>query len=1202
MKKYILLLLMLFSAFSYGQQPYFGVLTITSQDQIDNFNYSSVSSSLIISETNPGDIKNLHGLYKLTSIRNLYIRGNKNLKNLEGLENIKGFYGYIIIKDNTNLESLDGLNSSEIYPDRVLITNNINLDRFCGIEKNWVYDFTVYGNKYNPAYFDEIPKDCSQLDGDLILKSQSDINRNRKYTKIKGDLIIEENLTGSITSLLNLENILSVVGKIKIINNSDLKNFCGIKHLIENKKDENVIITDNAYNPSKDEVINEGCTTYRGNVTLDDQNSVDNFPYKKVIGDLTIKPSTSTSIITNLNKLSTLENIEGSFYVENNDKLDNYCGIQHLVTTNNISGSFITKDNVYNPTAEELKNKCSVKVLYNNSSISHNIYTQDQLDQFYDNGYELIAGNLIIEGDTSHIENLSKLNKLIEITGSLYIRKNTNLKNLQGLNNLKKVYNLYIGGGEYGYDDGTGNPSLISLDGLDKLETIVGFLRVMNNKNLISIKGLSSLQRIDSDENRNAWRNSIIIQNNESLLNLKGLEKIQSVKNGISIKENPSLENLSGLNNISSSGFVSLIDNNKLINLEGLNKLKTINGPLSIGTTMNYSPEGVSFYDDSLLESLEGLESLTTLHGEFKIIGNSNLTSLKGLEKLEQVNKDERYTGLLRSINISNNQSLKNITSLSALKSIHGSMSISSNKSLESVSGIENITSIGGVLNITYNSNCLNLCSVSNIVSNNVIKDENLSIYENGYNPTYDDLKNNFCAVSGGFDGIDTYNGSLIFTQQSEIDTFNYSKITGNLVIEENEIGNITNLDKLISLTKVEGAITINNNIALKSLSGLENLETSYRFSSFNNSSLNSLSALSKMNTKVLTIENNDQLISLHGLGSVTNLKDLIIHRNEQLTSLDGLESLEFINSSIDISSNNALRDFKVLKGIHKKMNLASMIVRENNSLESLEGLNNVESVEGWLNIRENNKITSLQGLENLTSVYTFYIQKNANLKNLKGLEKLNTVKNYLVIGSSSYSSPIAYGNPELETLDGLDNLKEVNRIRIVHNPKLNSISALHNLGKAPYTNIEANNSLQSLDGIQNINQMNYLRVMYNQNLTDFCAVKPLLENEVIRSFWPSNNASNPRTSEILALDNCSLSNDISIFTNDEIDIEISSELININIEDINKIELYDMTGSLVKTNNIPFIDISNIQSGIYILSVERLNKTTSRTKIAITK
>ena len=80
--------------------------------------------------------------------------------------------------------------------------------------------------------------------------------------------------------------------------------------------------------------------------------------------------------------------------------------------------------------------------------------------------------------------------------------------------------------------------------------------------------------------------------------------------------------------------------------------------------------------------------------------------------------------------------------------------------------------------------------------------------------------KKNFITVVAGFvfsivflsvSKAQVYNGSLYLESQAQINTFNYTEVTGNLWINSN-ISNVVDLSPLTNLTTVGGILYIYNN------------------------------------------------------------------------------------------------------------------------------------------------------------------------------------------------------------------------------------------------------------------------------------------------------------------------------------------------------------------------------------------------------
>jgi hypothetical protein len=174
----------------------------------------------------------------------------------------------------------------------------------------------------------------------------------------------------------------------------------------------------------------------------------------------------------------------------------------------------------------------------------------------------------------------------------------------------------------YGLD---GNPSLVSLQGLNNLTTIGGGLYIMDNPLLVGLDDLENLASITGE---------LRIVYNSSLESLAGLENIDSITETLRIgdwggwPDNP-----------------SCYGNQKLTDLQGLNGLEWIGGDLEI-------------YCNDSLGSLAGLETLTTITGNIRIGcrlytgpgGNNLLTDISALENIQADSIDD--------LQIVNNESL----------------------------------------------------------------------------------------------------------------------------------------------------------------------------------------------------------------------------------------------------------------------------------------------------------------------------------------------------------------------------------------------------------------------------------------------------------------------------------------------------------------------------------------------------------------
>ncbi|WP_175418959.1 receptor L domain-containing protein [Aureibaculum algae] len=271
--------------------------------------------------------------------------------------------------------------------------------------------------------------------------------------------------------------------------------------------------------------------------------------------------------------------------------------------------------------------------------------TQIEVDDFGKKEYLNIIGSLwITPEDLSDIQNLSALKSLTCISGDLVI-KFSNLIDLSGFNNLTKIEGgLYM----------NSNPSLASLTGLSKLETVGtvagrDMLQIDDNNSLVNIDGLKSLTTITGI----LW-----IANNSSIANIRGVNNLSTINRHLWILNNPKLTSLEGLEKIEflgeSEGHLLIDDNDSLLNLKGLENLSIIKGYIQITnnnalidfnelanlTLVNY---GVNIQDNSSLVSLDGFINLKSAGG-FTIQSNSVLADFCGLKPfLEEDTLDTQY-------------------------------------------------------------------------------------------------------------------------------------------------------------------------------------------------------------------------------------------------------------------------------------------------------------------------------------------------------------------------------------------------------------------------------------------------------------------------------------------------------------------------------------------------------------------------------
>ena len=327
--------------------------------------------------------------------------------------------------------------------------------------------------------------------------------------------------------------------------------------------------------------------------------------------------------------------------------------------------------------------------------------TQEEVLAFGANHYTTIDGSLLVNGTVTE---LKPLESLVIVNNSFTIKNTVNLKNLEGLHNLKVTGKRFANGFLI-----RNNLALESLNGLNSLEVTYGETDIINNNNLINLQGLNnyigayagefriedcdSLQSLSGLENFSFVSYYLYIRNNEVLNDLSALSRLSFVGERVHISNNPNLENLNGFDLLTSTKGVDILYNDALKNLDGLRNLVDVS-------------ESISIKYNKRLADLTALQNITTT--EYLMIEyNNTLTSLSGLDNLISINYN---------------------------------ISIASNANLLSLTGLENLSSVAGSFQISNNALLGDFCPIKTLLSNN--NNQNISIANNLTNPSTSEILN----------------------------------------------------------------------------------------------------------------------------------------------------------------------------------------------------------------------------------------------------------------------------------------------------------------------------------------------------------------------------------------------------------------------------------------------------------------------------
>lgn len=328
-------------------------ITFTTQEEIDNFqnNYpgcmeiegdvtisgnsitslnglnvlASIGGTLRIGINNGGNtiLTNLTGLENLISIvGNLNIGGqsswgyiyNPVLTSLTGLEGLTSVGGNLSILANYSLLNLSGINNLSSIGGNILIFNNANLTS-CGAQSICDYLTSpigivdIFNNGTGCNTQTEVASDCGGPipclpHGNYYFLTQTDIDNFQ--INFPGCIELEGKITihgDTITNLAGLNQVLSIIGNLEIMNCSGLTSLAGLENLI---------------NIGGDLKINDNNTM----ASLTGLSSL-----SSIGGNLNLLYN---DVLVNFSGLENLQSIGGSMGVHENNQLLSMSGLENL--------------------------------------------------------------------------------------------------------------------------------------------------------------------------------------------------------------------------------------------------------------------------------------------------------------------------------------------------------------------------------------------------------------------------------------------------------------------------------------------------------------------------------------------------------------------------------------------------------------------------------------------------------------------------------------------------------------------------------------------------------------------------------------------------------------------------------------------------------------------------------------------------------
>lgn len=1129
-------------------------IILDTQTDVDNFylthaGCTEIIGNLIIRDDWSDDITNLDGLQQITRVGgDLYLYRNNFLTDFSGLRNINYVGGRLYLNWHPYLENISGFENIDSIGGGLYIDRNEAITDLSG--------FTNLQKIGEDLYI-------SNMDG------LTDLSGLPSGLAVGGDVRIIGN--DVLTDLSHLESLANFAGLTLSDNNilTSLESLPPITHLSGNLRIQRSELTDLSGLETLTSIA--GDLVIYANYDLENLNALDNLT--SIDGELTIYLN---NLLTNLEALQNIDpaTITG-LTIQNNQRLS-ICEIEPICSYLENGDTYLIVDNNSGcNSSDEITERCGMACSPGDLIFS----TQVEIDDFssnYPDCDKIIGDVTIIESSPGIITNLAGLGQIKSIIGNIDITNNTNLPNLSGLDQLTKVVgNFNLSNNNtladvFGLDQLTiiseslkihNNPQLNDLSMLESLEKIGGNLEISNNDLLESLSGLGNLNHELIDSLTLISSSSLVICNVAGICNYlnegnpatisgnavgcNSIAETTARCNGFCLIEGITFTTQQELDNFAINypdcseifGDVIIIEatNASISDLSPLSNITKIHGDFI--NNRNYH-----------ITDFTALQNLTFVGGDFKIINHNALTSLMGLENLMTVGGD---------FLLFHNYSLENLAGLSNLSSIGKDFSIESNRSLQDLKGLENLLTIGEMLSIRGNTKLASLNGIQNLEPGapqalSIRSNYNLSTCEVesicnylGDNFSTNNLSNkegcdNYLEIQNRCGKTCLYEG-IVLTSQAEIDAFasnnlTCEKIIGDVLIQEANPGNITNLSGLSQLTSIAGTLTIRNNQLLENLSGLNQLTfVSVGILIENNTSLTTLQGLNQLVEvgNELIISNNPALNDITALTKLRTIDGTLqILNNDALPSLTGLDFIEyqFIDSLVLVGSVNlsvcdvfTICNYIQTGGIATIsgnavgcMDIAEVSAACNDQC-LLDGIEfNTQSdidnflvnhtgctmIAGDVSISDGGSgdITNLDGLNSLTKIYgDLTIIDNDNLTTLAPLENLNYVRHELDIS----------GNEKLLDLEGVENMKEIGKLTINNNHSLKEVIRFINLemvnGNIGITNNDSLSFVGGMDmlhylagGLNLSNNNQLVEVSGFQQLTAIGGQLYLGENEVL--------------------------------------------------------------------------------------------------------
>lgn len=382
-----------------------------------------------------------------------------------------------------------------------------------------------------------------------------------------------------------------------------------------------------------------------------------------------------------------------------------------------------------------------------------NLRSQAEVDAFGSNNYTHLGGTLnigkFLDLEISDIHDLSPLYSIKSIGKNLIVALNPELQNLHGLDNVLQIKgDIFI----------AENESLTSIDNIKQAQGLYTAVNISSNNSLKNINGLENLKKLsvveildnpvlqDVDGLSGAEKiYNLSIGNNVQLEDINGLHNLTRAEGSVNISNNPSLRNIDGLTNLTHlEENLILIQNSLITNINAFENLEIF--PRSIDIADNRSLQtiaGISGVESAIIR-IKNNESLISLEGLNSLVSSRNL-QISNNESIQNLNQLNNLISV-QQIRVQDNSNLSDINGLSNLESVIRFLTIENNNNLSSLDGLGNLLQIGREIRITNNNSLTDFCALQPELFGSGFNGR-YEVFNNAYNPTIEDMANGNCSL-----------------------------------------------------------------------------------------------------------------------------------------------------------------------------------------------------------------------------------------------------------------------------------------------------------------------------------------------------------------------------------------------------------------------------------------------------------------------